>query len=90
MTEKHEMVYMFDICEVVRKTEKATLIRIDDETFWLPSSKIMIGKTKNSNRYRLAVDVKNRWLLDNVGLLNKAHNGHDIYNYAIVENPKNK
>lgn len=72
-----KVYYVFTVETIERKTEKALLLQIQGQRFWIPKSQLL-GWNDGVNK-RVALT----WFIaDSNGLLNKNWNGSDAYDYT--------
>lgn len=79
VTDLTKMVYIVQIDEVVKETEKAILVAIADKDYWIPKSSCKYQHTPSKKQWRLVLPS---WYQGDI--LAKAQNGHYINN-VIVE-----
>lgn len=77
-------IYVIEVHGIVKETEKAVLVAIDNKNYWIPKANCRIGKSKSKTkdgkhkRYLLALPT---WY--NGDILAMAHNGDYINNVVI-------
>lgn len=76
-----KMVYHIHLDDVIKRTEKAFLVQIEDRSYWIPKSTCKLQSATNSKGRKLYRLLLPAWYTGDI--LAKAHNGDYINNVSV-------